>query len=174
MTREIARHLQHEAEAAVALKAELKGVLDPNDDRLLLDTLEGETGLLEAIDAAMLQRSDDIALAEATREHITQLLARKAWFEGRADRIAKALLSVLEQFPELSGARRPFGTIYIGRAATTADIYDEELLPEAFKRIPPPPKPVPNRAKILQALREGEIVPGARLMGGTTFLGVRK
>jgi Siphovirus Gp157 len=168
------RYLQREAEAAAALKTALEGVLDPDDDRLLLDTLEGETELLEAIDTAMAQIADDVALAEATQRQIAQLIARKAWCEGRVDRMKDALKSVLEQFPEVSGARRPYGTIYIGRAAATADIYDEAQLPDEFKRIPPTPKSVPNRAKILQALRDGEIVPGARLMEGTTFLGVRK
>jgi hypothetical protein len=166
--------LQREAQAAAVLKEQLQGVLDPNDDRLLLDTLEGETDLLEAIDVTMAQISDDQALAEATQHQIAQLIARKAWCEGRVNRMKEALKSVLEQFPEVSGARRPYGTIYLGRTAATVDIYSADQVPEEFKRIPPTPAPVPNRAKILQALRQGESVPGARLVEGSTFLGVRK
>jgi hypothetical protein len=102
-----ARHLQREAQAAAALKAALADVLDPDDDRELRDFLEGETGLLEAIDASMRQISDDQALAEATSRQIEQLEARHDWCVRRVQRMRDALRSVLEQFPSSRNATRP-------------------------------------------------------------------
>jgi len=166
--------LKREAQALAALKAALAGVIDPDDDQALRDLAEGETDLIEAIDAVMASIAEDEALAQATFRQIEQLEARKDWCRNRADRKKRALLAIMEQCPELSGLRRPFGTLFVGRSRGDVVIDSEDAIPPQYKRILPTPAPVPDKNKIRRALADGINVPGARLEDGSPYLGVRK
>lgn len=139
------------------------GELDP---QLILDTLESLDGELndKAVSVAQFSRNIE-ATAAAVREAGKAMLERAARLEKRAESIRNYLLLQME-FAQVSKIECPWFVISIRKNPPAVVIDDEAQIPDAYKVVPEPPPPRPDKAKIKDALRAGDDVPGARLVQG--------
>lgn len=140
------------------------------DERALVDTLDGISDLDTAIAAVMASREDDLALIEAIKARTSDLTARKSRIEARADAKKAAVLSAMVE----CGRRKidlPEITLSVTPVKPSVVITDETLLPDDVKE--PQPAKV-SRTLIKAALDEGKEVPGAYLSNGGQTLSVRR
>lgn len=137
------------------------GEIDP---QVIVDTLESLDGELndKAISIAQFTRNLD-ATAQAVREAGKAMLERAARLEKRAQSIRDYMLFQL-QFAQVTKIECPWFVIQVKKNPPAVVIDDEAAIPEAFKVQPEPPPPRPDKAKIRDALKAGEEVPGARLV----------
>ncbi|MBW7657724.1 siphovirus Gp157 family protein [Tepidimonas charontis] len=135
-------------------------------DEVVQDTLEGLKGEIEvkAANVAAFVRNLE-ATAAAIRQAEESMAARRKALEARAERIRSYLLANL-QACGITKIECPWFVVAIRKNPPSAEIVDEALLPERFLVAPPPPPPRPDKRAILEALKAGEEVPGARLTQG--------
>lgn len=165
--------LQNEARAAAQLREALGSLLDEDDDQLVQDTLDGETGLLDAIRIAMDEQAKDEADALYLKQRLDQMDARKA----RLERRIKARKSAVARAMLLAGMktiREPEWTLSAREGGWRVKIENEALLPAEYLRQPEPPKPTPDKDAILAAMSAGKLVPGAAPERGELVLTVRR
>lgn len=163
----IARRLDIEAEAAKALLANLRDVLAGDDD-LAADMIEGETGLMEAADAALARIQELAAFEDAIKAQIDDLKARKDRFANQADMIRAALASAMGM-ADLKKLERPAGTISLRAVPPSAVVLNEAEIPADFW-VRQDPK-LDKRA-LLAALKDGPVA-GATLSNGGVTISVR-
>lgn len=135
-------------------------------EEVVQDTLEALKGEVEvkATNVAAFVRNLE-ALAEQIRQAEAQMAARRKAIESRAERVRQYLLANL-QACGITKIECPWFVVAIRKNPPSAEIVDEALLPERFLVAPPPPPPRPDKRAILEALKAGEEVPGARLTQG--------
>lgn len=149
---------------------DLVAALNDDDERLRHDMVEGETDLLEAIDAAL-------AEIDECDVRITGCKAKEAEFKDRrtlAERRKERLRGLIEQalvVAEISTVKRPTATIIVKDVPPTYLITDESLIPARFWK---QPDPVLDRASLKEAFGEGEDIPGVTATNGTTSLAIRR
>ena len=138
-----------------------QGDLDP---QVILDTLESLDGELndKAVTIAQFTRNLD-ATAHAVREAGKAMLERAARLEKRAQSIRDYMLYQL-QFAGVTKIECPWFVISVKKNPAAVVIDDEAAIPEAFKVQPEPPPPRPDKAKIRDAIKAGDDVPGAHLV----------
>jgi predicted phage gp36 major capsid-like protein len=152
-----------------ALRAELEK-LDDMDERTLLDTLEGETELLEAIaqiDEFILDAEADEAGAEAV---ITRLKDRKDRAARRQERLRTIVTQVMDS-AGLKTAKTAGGTYTLREVAPAVVVEDESLIPSAYFT---QSEPKISKSKINEAVKAGETVPGTRMSNGGISLTIRR
>jgi hypothetical protein len=162
----ITRDIRREADAARGL---LSG-LGEMDDETRHDTVEGETSLFEAIDAAL----DHIDECEAIRAGCD---AQAAMYRDRADK-AKArqerVRGLIEQAMLIAGVpsvKRPRATLTVRDVKPKPIIADEASIPTRFWKSP---DPVLDKKAINEAVATGEEVPGVTMDNGGTSLQIRR
>ena len=158
-----AENLAREAVAAKSLIEELRG----GDDDFAHDVIEGETSLLEAIDAALFEMDDCAVIIDGCTAQIDALAARKAKAEKRKDR----LRGLVEQSMVIAGldtAKRPTATVTVRKVKPRLIVTDENQIPSKFWK---QPDPVLDR-KLLSA--SNEPVAGTTLSNGGTTLTIRR
>ena len=128
----------------------------PDDERLRLDTIHGETELLELMDRYAEAAIADRLLAKAAREHIAAIDARAARHKEVVRRILDAV--------GLTSVRRPLYTVATSHRAH-AIITDADAVPAQYLS--------PDRVAIAAALHRGEAVPGAELSNPQPSLTLR-
>jgi len=138
------RRLMEAMSAAQQLIAEL-----PDDERLRLDTIEGETQALEYLDAYAEQAIKDGALVKAAEEKARRLKAR---IERN-----RAIVTAILQGLELKRAERALFTASLAQRTEVVEVPTNEALPVAFVRM------APDKVLINKTLRAGERVPGYEL-----------
>jgi len=151
-----------------ALRVSYPGIWDDDDQQLLADMLEGETGLHEFL-ARVVDVMDD---AEENIDGIDIKMnarkARKARFEQRY----KAMRELARKLMEQAGVRKivlPAATLSIRAGPRKVIITDETMLPPDCVRI----KREPNREEIEKQIARGEQVPGAEMSNAEPYLAVR-
>lgn len=157
--------VRREAEAARDL---LANIAAGDDDALAQDMIEGETGLLEAIEHAISElRECDITIAGCAAE-IETLSARK----DRAMRRKATIRAAIEQamlMTERETLRTATKTLSIARRPGKAVIVNEAEIPTEFWK-PQPPKL--DQAELTKALADRD-VPGAHMSNGSVSLTIR-
>lgn len=135
-------------------------------EEVVEDTLEGLKGEIEvkATNVAAFVRHLE-SLACAIKEAEEKMAARRKALEARAERIRSYLLNNM-QACGITKIECPWFVVAIRKNPPSAEVVDERLLPERFLVAPPPPPPKPDKRAILEALKRGEDVPGARLAQG--------
>lgn len=159
--------LTREAVAAAAIVLAMRDDLD-GDDELRNDTIEGETGLMEAMDAAIAR----IAVLEAHREaldsQINKIAARRIRFEKQEKAIRSALLTALTEC-KIKKVERTQATLSRQATPRKVEPVDEDAIPAEFiiteRRL--------NKTAILKALKEGRDVPGTRLSDAGETINIR-
>lgn len=133
------------------------------DPQAMADTLEGLAGDIETKAAAVAMvignlESDADAIDEASKA-----------MKRRADRLRhrvealKTYLLVNMQACNFTKISCKWFTIALRKNPQRTDIYDAEAIPPKYLIWPEPPPPVVDRRAILEAMKRGEDVPGARL-----------
>jgi hypothetical protein len=159
-----------EAKAVASLRESLRQLGHDGDEDLLLDSIEGETSLLEVLDKLLVGIVADEGLAAGAHVAATEMEHRAERFERRA----AAARTVMEQamlIAELEKLERPAATLSIVRRAPKAEITEEADIPAEFWKAGDPKL---DRKALLAALKEGRAVPGAALSNSAPSLTIRR
>jgi phage host-nuclease inhibitor protein Gam len=159
--------LKAQIEAAVVAQI-LEALREEGDDAVQFAIREGTTYedfLTQLVD----YQADAASMVEAISERQKNLADRKSRFNGRIDKARDALADLLRG-ANLRKYEMPECTLSLGHTPSSLRILDESSIPEAFIRI----KSEPDRAAIKDALKKGEIVPGAELSNGGETLIIRR
>lgn len=162
----LANKIRREADAARDLIAELAG----HDDDTIHDMTEGETGLMEAIDAAILEMDECAVIVAGCKAQIETLDARAKKFEGRATRI-KGLIEQAMTIADLPSAKRPLATVTVKKIPAKPIITDESKIPSRFFKAQDPKL---DKAAINAAIKDGEKIEGVTMDNGGQSLQIRR
>lgn len=172
-TQEVGRgsaDIQRQAQAAKALRESIAQLLENDgDEHLAIDMIEGETSLLECIDALLAANTQDAVIVAGVEKVAADLSARKSRVEGRIQ-MRRALIEQAMLTAEIKKLERPAATLSLSNRAPSAVIADEASIPSRFW-IAADPKL--DRKALLAALKAGEAVPGAALSNAAPTLSVR-
>jgi len=158
-----ASKLAREASAAKSLLDELR----TDDADFQHDVVEGETSLLEAIDAALDEMDDCDVIVSGCKEVEGKIAARREKATRRRDR----LRGLIEQSMVIAGldtAKRPTATITVRKVNPKPIVSDESLIPSEYWK---QPDPVLDRAKINKI---DEPIAGITMSNGGTSLQIRR
>lgn len=165
---DVSRQLLLQGEAASALLANIRDVIG-DDEEMALVAVEGETGLIEAIGAAVNRIAELNAHCEALEAQGKALADRRSRFEAQAERIKAAVLVAMGQ-AELRRLELPQATLSIRAVPPKADVIDEALIPSKFWK---QPEPKLDKTALTKALKDKEVVPGAVLSNGGETLAIK-
>jgi hypothetical protein len=157
-----------EAKAVAALRDSLAAEL-ACDDELMLDTIEGETGLFEAIDRLLFDIANANAMVIGTGKVVDELTARSERYKRRAE-TARALIEQAMMIAEVDKLERPAGTLSLVRRAAKVEITEEADLPAEFWKAG---EPKLDKKALAAALKDGRAVPGAALSNQAPSLTIR-
>jgi hypothetical protein len=157
-------HVDRELRAAADLRAAFAEEFA--DDELMLDTIDGETSLLDLLDEieAALARSESDALYLAQR--IEQMQARKARLEQTAKRAKHIIAKALRGAGLKGPIRRPAYTVSLRDGGVRVRVVSPELVPDHWMVHKPAPPPTPNLTAIKAAFDADVSVPGCELERG--------
>lgn len=154
------------------LASEHKAALDKLNDldlppETVADTLESLGGELQvkAQNVVMFLRNLETT-AEAIGEAMKSMAARRKAIENRVE----GLKRYVKESMEMNGIQViecPQFRISLAKNPPSVEIEDERQIPTDYLTDPPPPPPQIDKKLILQALKDGHNVPGARLRQGT-------
>jgi hypothetical protein len=158
-----------EAQAVAALKESLRQLGADDDDALLLDSIEGETSLFEAIDKLLLKITEDVAMAKGADAAALAMTARAERFEKRAE-ASRALIEQALFIAELPKLERPAATLSLVNRPAKVEVAEEADIPAEFWKVGDPKL---DKKALLAALKEGRAVPGACLSNAAPSLTIR-
>jgi len=143
-------------------------IWDAGDETLLIDMLEGETGLKEFLETGLDAKLKSDELVEGIGKRMANAKARLDRFEQRSDAVRTLMFKLMIH----AGLRRVVlaeATLSIHAGSQKVIITDEAALPEACWRV----RREPNKTIIKDMLARGEHVPGAEMSNAEPFLNVR-
>lgn len=143
------------------------------DERTLLDTLDGISRLDEAIIAVIRSAEEDRTLVAALAIRIEELEERKARLEKRIERKREIAAEAMER-GGLKKLTAPDFTLSLSAGAPKVIITDEGQIPAHLMVTPEPPAPKPDRRAIAGLLKSGVDVPGCVLSNPQPHLTVRR
>jgi len=143
------------------------------DMQTISDTLEGLSGDLEdkATNVAKFLLNLE-ASAVAIKQAEAQMKARREAIEHRADSL-RDYLHVAMETTGIQKIASPWFVISLAKLPASVDVEDESQLPSEYVVQPEPPAPRPDKRKMLEVLKTGVAIPGARLKTGGTRLSIR-
>lgn len=145
------RRLFLEREAARALLAEVRDDIG-DDEALLVTTIEGETGVGEAIDAALGRLIELKGLGEGIKDVLATVRSRLDRIEAQQQRIEAAIARTVAELA-LERFERKLATVGTAKVPDKVEISDESEIPESYFR---QPEPEIDRALLRAALRDQE------------------
>lgn len=152
-----------------AIAAEIRETLGDDDADTLLDTLDGETDVLDILDQLIRDRGDASAYEEACRAEAEAYLARAKRFADRRASINTLMGKVLDATGEKKIVR-PLATVSRTRGHVSVLITDEASVPTQLCKT----VRTPDKAAIKAQLEAGETVLGAELQTGAPGVAVRR
>lgn len=164
----IERRLKIETEAAAALKANLKDVLE-DDVELLQSTIEGETNLNETLEAALDRISEITTFVEAIDKRIATLKIRAERYEAQLERM-KTAIHVALQMSEMQKFECAVATVSTRSVPAKVIISEEADIPSDYWKAR---DPVLDKTAIAAALKDGKSIPGATLSNSSQTISVR-
>lgn len=164
-----ARKLQISTAEAQQLIASLRDVL-AGDDQAISDTVEGETDLFGAMDAAVARITEIDAMRTGIKDMIATAHAREDRLQRQALALRHAIMTAMD-VAKLSKHEAPLGSVSVRAVPPSVTITDETLIPADYL-IPQPPK-IDKRA-LLAVLKDGTAaIPGVELSNGGTTIAIR-
>lgn len=163
------RILSQEAEAARALLANLRDVIG-DDEQAREDFLEGETGLKEAIAAAVDMIGEWETFAAALKLRIDEMKARRERMETRAEMARAAVASAMGSV-DIKKLALPEATLTLKATPPKVIVTSETDIPAKFW-IEQDPKL--DRKALLEALKDGQVIDGAGLSNGGQTLQLKR
>lgn len=140
-----------------------------DDERLMADMLEGETGdAMEVLHRMVRASLHAKSMAEAAKLRAADIAARAERYARRDAALRGGVFAAMDAL-QLRKIEQPDFTAGISAGTAGVVITDETVLPEAFVRT----KREPDKATIAAALKAGDAVPGAELGNGPPRLTVR-
>ena len=164
----ITRQLQIEGEAARALLANIRDVIG-DDEEMIETAVEGQTNLKEVISGAVDGIQELRIMIGLIHTLRSELEARGARFANQVDRIETAIHVAMGQ-AQLRKLVLPQATLSLRAVAPKTEITDEAAIPVKFWK---ERDPVLDRKAVLDALKIGEVVPGATLSNGGETISIR-
>lgn len=162
------RNIAIHAEAAADLVAMIREKAG-DDEELIADSIEGETGLIEAIEAA-LDEIDHLEAVEAgCKEKAGQFTERARRAANRRDRIKAAIEQAMVRTDQKT-LRLAAATLSLRDVKPAVIIEDEAAIPSQFWK-PQPPKL--DKKALNEAAKEGEI-PGVGMSNGSVTISIRR
>lgn len=181
------------AKEALAVRGLLESLaaVDADDD-LLLDTIEGETSFLEAVDAILERMTVTEALIDGVKSMTERLDGRRSRYEQRL-KSDRALIEQAMSIAELPKLERPAATLSLSARAPGLTITEESDIPATYwkpsaptldkkallaalkdraKAIADLPEDLEGRAAIIATLAPD--IPGATLSNGAPSLTIRR
>lgn len=143
------------------------------DDQALIDTLDGETDLTDAIITVLRSADDDKMLSDAIDNRIAELKARKDRLEARYEKKRDIVAQVMDD----AGRKRivaPDFTVTLSDGQRKVVIVNETMIPKNLMVTPEPPPAKPDKKAIGTLLKSEEIVPGCVLSNPQPHLIVRR
>jgi rRNA-processing protein FCF1 len=156
-----------QATAARALKDSLQA-LGPDDD-LLIDCIEGETDLFEAIDRLLGRMAEGRAMIAGLETVAADLETRKRRYETRLE-LDRGLIEQALLIAEIDKLERPLATLSLSARAPKVEVHTPADIPVEFWRAP---DPVLDKRALAKALNDGRSVPGACLSNAAPSLTLR-
>lgn len=158
-----------EAQAAKALVESIRATAG-DDDELIIDAIEGETGLLEAIDRLLGRMVDSKAMIAGLDQAERDLGARKRRFEARLES-DRALIEQALMMAEISSkVERPLATFSLATRQPKVEISDESAIPATYWKAADPKL---DKKAVGEALKAGETIPGACLSNAAPSITIR-
>lgn len=162
------RALQEETEAARSLLANVRDIIG-DDEEAVRDAIEGETNLIEAIEATVARIAEVEAHQDAIATQIKAMGERKSRFEAQGERLRTAL-TVAMGAADLKKLELPLATLSRKPVPPKAVITNETDIPSKFWK---PSDPKLDRKAVLDALKAKETVPGAELSNGSETIAIK-
>lgn len=160
-------------EYAKRLLAHLRASGDDGDVELVADTIEGETGLHEAIEAALAEIDECDVIVAGLKAKEAEFATRRAAAEKRIERI-RAMIEQAMLATEQTSFRLTTGTVTLTKRAAGLIITNEADIPGEFWVEQERPAPKLDKKALLRALNDKRSVPGAGLDNGSFSLSVRR
>ena len=151
------------------LAADLRAEIGDDDTDALLDTLDGETDVLDITDTLLSELGEAEAWEEAAKRMAERYALRAKKMADKQRTLKRLLGSILDATGEKT-LRRPLATVSRTRPHVSVVITDEESVPTQLCRI----SKSPDKAAIKAQLEAGETVPGAELQAGAPGVAVRR
>jgi hypothetical protein len=165
---DILHRLHEETHAATALIEQLRTLIG-DDDEMQATAIEGETNLIEAIEAGFGRIAELEAMLKSIDYMTNHLSQRYSRFEAQQKNIRTALAVAMES----AGIKRHecgLGTLSLKAVPPKVEIIDEVAIPARFWK---PQDPKLDKAAVLKALKDGETVIGAMMSNGGTTIQVK-
>ena len=132
-----------------------------------LETAKNPAELMESLDKAVQVKAAGIAIylerldsmTAALEETIKKLQARKKAFQNRKERLKEYTLYAMKQHG-IEKIECPECTVSIQKNPPSADVYEPKMIPVEYWR---QPEPVLDKKALLDDLKEGVVIQGARL-----------
>jgi hypothetical protein len=162
--------VSNEATKYAKLKEQLQAA--ELDEQCILDTLEGETNLNEALAEVAQSALEDEAMAEGLTGLIQSLQERKSRLEKPGETKRTLIIMAMETRrieKRQAAERHPLGRATKPKLVVT----DESLVPAQYFK---PVDPVLDKAALkaaLESLKPGKTIPGAELSNGGVSLTIR-
>lgn len=170
---EVEFNIARQAEAAKRLVSSLRIQGVDGDDELVADTIEGQTDLREAIEAALAEIDECEIHIIGLKAKEDEFHTRRGRLEERVERIRamieQAMLTSEQTSMRLSGA-----TVSINKGRRGLIVNNEADIPTRFWVEQERPAPKLDKKALTEALRNGESIPGANLDNGSYSLSVRR
>lgn len=163
------RKLSKEIAAAKALRESI-AIMAGEDEETIRDTIEGETGLHEAIAGVMVLIREQEILAAGIDVILKTMSARLSRAEARISRYRAAIEQAM-QIGELKSLALPEATLTLKIVPPKLEIVDEAKIPSQFWK---PRDPVLDRKAVGDVLKTGIAIPGAIMGNGGVTLQIRR
>lgn len=172
MSQDIEHNIRRQAEAAKRL---MKSLFEEGEDdkELIADTIEGQTGLNEAIEAALSEIDECEVMIAGLKAKETAFEARRRSAENRAERI-RAMIEQAMVATDQQSIRLATATLSLARRQPSVVITNEADIPVRFWIEQERPAPKLDKKALAEALKGEEPIPGANLDNGTLSLSVRR
>lgn len=152
-----------------AIVTMLRDEFAEDDERLLLDTLEGETDLFEMTGKLLGWIEQDEGAVTALKAQVDDRTERRRRFEARIAAKRDAVMALLD-CAGLDKLQLPEATISVRALAPKPIVANEEALPDEYCRV----KRTPDMAAIKAGLEAGATVPGVTLDNGGRSITIRR
>lgn len=167
------RAIQIQSEAAKKLIAQLHETHAGDDDALVSDMIEGETSLLEAIEAALSEIDECEVIIAGLKAKETEFEARRKMTENRVDRIRAVIEQAMLTTNQLS-MRLTTATITLAKRKPSLIVTSEADIPSSFWIEQERPAPKLDKKSLSEALAAKNEIPGAMLDNGSYGLTIRR
>lgn len=165
---DVSRAIEIEAEQAKRILAAVHETI-ADDEQAVVDTVEGQTNLLEAIDAGLARLGEIDAVMIGIKAHIEGLRARIERFEKSEERIRDVLFAAMQTIGT-KRIERSLGTLLLQKKPQAVIEYNLGLVPDVYW-IPQPPKL--DKKKASADLKAGQAIPGLGLTDPSVTLHIR-